>query len=78
MKSLCRFKDIFGKPGTGFHSVRFPGTPTAVGDYLLTILAAWGIAALFKTQVTYTTIILLVLAVFFHIIFCVNIGNANT
>lgn len=70
---LCRYRNIFGRPRTGFHRIRIPGTPTALGDYLVTILAAWGIAALLKTQVTYTTVILLSLAILFHTVFCVQI-----
>jgi hypothetical protein len=35
----CPYKNLFGAPGTGFHSYRFLGI--AVGDTIGTILLAW-------------------------------------
>jgi len=35
----CPYKNLFGVPGTGFHSYRFLGI--AVGDTIGTILLAW-------------------------------------
>jgi hypothetical protein len=36
MDSLCKYKDIFGAPGTGLHKYRFLGM--AVVDWIFTII----------------------------------------
>ena len=39
---LCEFKDIFGKPGEGVHSIRIANF--AIIDILLTIGVSWFVA----------------------------------
>jgi hypothetical protein len=75
MTGYCPFKqfsNIFGKPNTGFHSVRFLGT--ALGDYILTILLAIIITWITKIPLVITTIICLVVGVILHMLFGVNTG----
>ena len=69
----CPFKDIFGAPGTGVHSVRLFGL--AIMDVVFTIVASIIIAYVAALDMRQW---LLLLAVFFasgivlHRIFCVN------
>lgn len=73
--SLCRFQDALGVPGEGVHKVRVPGTDTAAADYVMTLLAAWLISAVFKASLVSVTVALFVAGVVAHRIFCVQIGR---
>ena len=68
--SLCQYKDIFGKPGTGAHSYRVGGI--AVVDLGLTVLAAFLIARYLKTNFLVILAILLLLGILLHRMFCVR------
>lgn len=70
MNNLCRYKNMFGKPGTGVHSYRIFNI--AIVDVLLTILVAALIAYINKISFIKTTIILFLLGIFMHRIFCVR------
>jgi len=70
MDHLCKYKNIFGKPGTGVHSYRIFNI--AIVDVLLTILAAILIAYYNKISYIKTTIVLFLLGIFIHRIFCVR------
>ena len=70
MNNLCRYKNIFGKPGTGVHSYRIFNI--AIVDVLLTILSAILIAYFFKISFIKTAIVLFILGIFLHRIFCVR------
>ena len=72
--TLCEYSDVLGIPGEGIHKIRVPFTTTAAADYVMTIILAWAIAAMFKTSLVTTTIVLFVLSVILHAIFCVQIG----
>lgn len=67
---LCKFRDIAGKPRTGFHQTRFIGI--AAYDFFGTLIIAIAIAYIFKFNLVYTFISLLFLAVIVHRLFCVN------
>ena len=67
---LCKYHDIFGKPGEGPHSYRILNI--AIFDVLLTIIACIIIALLFKFNIWLTILIGFLLGIFFHRIFCVN------
>ena len=71
----CDYRDIFGKSGEGIHKYRIPGTDTAAIDYIATLLLAWAISAKFKTSLVLTSIVLFLVAMICHWLFCVNIGN---
>ena len=46
--NLCKYRDMFGKPNTGIHSIRIGNI--AVVDVLLTILLAYAIASTFDVS----------------------------
>ena len=68
--SLCKYKNLFGEPGTGVHSYRIFGI--AIVDVLLTILVAYIISFLTKFSFTLTLIILFILGIILHRLFCVR------
>lgn len=66
----CAYKDIFGKPGTGAHSIRFMGF--AVVDTLLTVLVAVLTAWIFKIPLVYSLAGWFLSGIFLHWLFCVR------
>jgi hypothetical protein len=68
--NLCKYKNIFGVPGKGIHAWKFHGTSLA--DYFLTIIAAFIITYFTKIPLVITTIVLFLLGIFFHYIFCLE------
>jgi hypothetical protein len=68
---LCQYKNIFGKIGEGIHSYRFLNI--AIADVLLTILAAF-IIHLFIPKINFSVILILlfILGIILHRIFCVR------
>jgi len=68
--SLCKYKDVFGKPNTGAHSFRIFNI--AVVDVVLTILLAYVISKGFKLKFFKVLIVTFLVGIFFHYIFCVN------
>ena len=67
---LCKYRDIFGKVGTGVHSLRL--FDIAVVDTLLTLLLAYVINLYLKSNVFLIFFILMVASIFIHRIFCVE------
>ena len=70
MVKLCSYKDIFGKPNEGIHSYRIFNI--AIVDVLLTVLCSWFISHYFKLRFFNTLVILFLLGIIFHWLFCVN------
>lgn len=68
--NLCKYKDIFGKPNTGVHSYRIFNI--AIVDVLLTILVAFIIARLLKKPFWIVLLILFLLGIILHHLFCVR------
>ena len=68
--SLCKYKNALGEPNKGIHSYRFMGV--AIMDVIMTILAAYLISIFFKYNFIYTTIVLFVLGIILHRLFCVR------
>ena len=68
--NLCKFRDIFGKPNEGVHSVRFMGI--AIIDFILTVLLALIISYLFSENFWTILIILILLGIILHRLFCVK------
>lgn len=62
---LCQYKNIFGVPGQGLHRYRIFGV--ALVDLLLTVIVAYFIGDFWKSL-----IILLLLSVLVHLLFCVD------
>jgi hypothetical protein len=67
---LCKYKNIFGKPNTGAHSYRFMNI--AIVDVISTILLAFIISYYTKYSFLYVSIILFILGIFLHRLFCVR------
>ena len=67
---LCQYKNIFGRENEGVHSIRVYNI--AIIDLLLTILASWLIAKYTRLNVFVVFIILLLMAIIMHRLFCVN------
>lgn len=67
---LCKYKDIFGKPGTGGHSFKI--YKFSVVDILLTIIGAVMIAFFFKLPYLQTIIAMFLLGILLHRLFCVR------
>jgi hypothetical protein len=67
---LCKYRDIFGKVGTGVHSLRLFNI--AVVDTLLTLLLAYFISSYLKSSLLLTFFILLLASVLIHRAFCVE------
>jgi len=74
--SLCRYKDIFGKPNTGLHSYRLFGI--AIIDVIFTILFAYILNVVLKEifdvnlKVLHVILALFVIGEIMHILFCVS------
>jgi len=67
---LCKYKNILGKPNTGIHSYKFYGI--SMGDVGLTILGAALISWLSNLNFFLILIILFLLGIILHRIFCVR------
>ena len=65
-----KFKNIFGKEGEGVHSIRFFNI--AIIDLIATIIGAFLISYFTKINFLIIFLILMLLAIIFHRIFCVN------
>lgn len=68
--NLCKFKDIFGKPNQGAHSYRIFNI--AIIDLIATIIGAYLFTYVFNIPFWFSFILFIVLAIFFHKIFCVD------
>jgi len=67
----CKYKDLFGKVGTGLHSIRICNI--AVVDVLLTILAAYLISRMIPQSSFYCILLVLfLLGIILHRLFCVK------
>lgn len=66
----CAYKNQFGEPGTGVHSYRI--FDIAVVDLGLTIIVALILSWLFKWNFLTVLLILIVLGIILHRMFCVN------
>ncbi len=70
MNGLCKYKDMFGKPGQGTHSYRFMGV--AIIDVILTILVACMIAYLTRWPLWICMVGMFVLGIIAHRLYCVR------
>lgn len=67
---LCKYKDALGKPGKGIHSYRFMGV--AIADVIMTVIGALLISFLIKKSFLLVLIILFILGIILHRLFCVR------
>ncbi len=68
--NLCKYKDIFGKPKEGPHSYRIFNI--AIVDTVLTIIIGYLISKYFKLKLINVLIVLFILGIIVHKIFCVE------
>jgi uncharacterized membrane protein len=68
--NLCKYKNALGIPGKGIHSYRLFGV--AIADVIMTIIGALLISYFFKKSFLYTLVILFVLGIILHRVFCVR------
>jgi hypothetical protein len=67
---LCQYKDMFGEPGEGAHSVRFMGV--ALVDLTLTVIGGLVIAHYMKWPRALSVAGLFAVGTLFHWLFCVD------
>ena len=67
---FCKYQNLFGKAGTGIHSYRFSGI--AIIDFILTVLGAVIITWIFDLHFWWTLVVLLLLGIVIHRLFCVR------
>jgi hypothetical protein len=68
--NLCKYKNLLGKPNKGIHSYRFMGL--AIVDIIMTLLGAALIAYFTKYSFLTISIILFILGIILHRLFCVR------
>jgi hypothetical protein len=69
---LCKYKNIFGEPNTGNHKIRDPIFNTALVDIIFTVLGAFIISYTFQYKFITVLLILFILGIILHRIFCVR------
>jgi hypothetical protein len=67
---LCKYKNILGVPGQGPHSYRIFNI--AIVDVILTIILAFILSYIFKISFVKTSIMLFILGILLHRVFCVR------
>lgn len=67
---LCKYKDIFGRPNEGGHSFRIFNI--AIIDVVFTIIGGVLIARWLDIAIWKPVLILFILGIFFHRLFCVR------
>ncbi len=67
---MCKYRHVFGEERKGFHSWRL--FDVAIGDVLLTVLGAYWIAKALNVSFIATLILVFVLGIVMHRLFCVN------
>ena len=70
--SLCKYKDLFGKPNTGLHSYRIPIINLALVDVIFTIITSFLISYYFNYVFWFVLLIIMVIAILIHKLFCVD------
>ena len=68
--NLCKYKNLFGAPNTGIHTLRIFNI--SVIDVLVVLLCAVIISKLFSFSLKWTTIYLFIIGVFVHRLLCVR------
>lgn len=58
------YKNIFGKPGTGVHKLKFKGT--SLFDYFATIALAFVVTYMSNIPLVWSTVILFIIGIVLH------------
>uniref|UniRef100_A0A6C0E9W7 Uncharacterized protein n=1 Tax=viral metagenome TaxID=1070528 RepID=A0A6C0E9W7_9ZZZZ len=72
MSGLCKYKNMFGEPNTGLRKYRI--FDIAILDVAVTIIIVWLISWIFKLPFLPTLVVVFILGIFVHRIFCVRTG----
>lgn len=67
---FCEYKDIFGKENEGVHSYKIGGI--AMFDFIGTFVLAFIFSKLFNASYFLVLIILFILSIYLHYLFCVE------
>jgi hypothetical protein len=67
---LCKYKNALGESGKGIHSYKLFGISMA--DVIMTFIGAWLISYFLKSSFIKTLIILFLLGIILHRLFCVR------
>jgi hypothetical protein len=67
---LCKYKNLFGEEKTGAHSYRIFNI--AIVDVILTVIGAYVLSVLLKTNFWYTQLFAFATGILMHRIFCVK------
>lgn len=70
MDSLCKYRDALGIPGQGIHSYRIFNI--AIADVVMTLIGSILISYLFKLSYIRSAILLFLLGIVLHQVFCVR------
>jgi hypothetical protein len=70
--SLCKYKDIAGKPNEDAHFYRIPIINLAIVDVAVTVAAAYGISKYYNMSFFVMVFILFIIGIAVHKIFCVD------
>jgi hypothetical protein len=68
--NLCSYKNIFGAPNTGLHSIRL--LDIAIVDVIMTLIGAYFLSVYFKIKLFYTIVGLFTFGIICHRLFCVR------
>ena len=68
--NLCDYKNIFGEPKKNIHSYRLFNI--AIIDVIATLLVGFVIAKYFNENIYFVLLILFMLGIILHKLFCVN------
>ena len=68
--NLCKYKNILGVPGKGVHSYKIFNI--SIVDVVLTLIVAYIISYIFKKSFFWVSVILFVLGIILHRLFCVR------
>ena len=71
--SLCKYKNMFGVPRTGIHTLRDPFFDIAINDVAVVVVSAYIINMYFTNySFLYILIIILMIGILAHRAFCVR------
>ncbi len=70
--SFCKYKDALGKPREGAHESRIPVLDVATNDVVMTIIVGISIAIIFGFNAGNTVIVLFLMGILAHRLFCVR------
>ena len=70
MTSFSNYSDTFGKPNTGFHSIRFFNI--AILDVIVTIIVAVMLANAMKADILFTILFCFLCGILIHRLFAVR------